>query len=64
MPAYVIEFIEGDEVTASITVAASTPIRAASKAAGREVDYKVDRRKLLRVLQPGREAYEFGYVDA
>jgi len=64
MPAYVVDFMDGDEVTSTITIAASTPIRAASKAAGRQVDLEVNRRKWLRVISPGRHAFEFGYVDS
>lgn len=64
MPAYLVEFMRGEDVVSVRTVTAHTPLRAASFATEREIDLKVvDRSEWLRVTTPGRPPFEYGYAD-
>lgn len=55
--------MEGEAVVSSVILEASTPFAAASKGAGREVTFKVDRAAWLRVTSTGRPSLEFGYAN-
>ena len=61
---YLVEFMQGDEVTGTRKVSAGTPFMAAVAATGREVTFKVDRSDWIRVTPPGKPPFEFGYVTA
>lgn len=60
---YLVELMEGEAVVSSVILEASTPFAAASKGAGREVTFKVDRAAWLRVTSTGRPSLEFGYAN-
>lgn len=63
MPEYRVEEMRGERAVSRKLVLAPTPFAAATMATNREVTLDVDRKAWLRVTQPGRPPFEYGYLD-
>lgn len=63
MSAYLVEFMEQNRVVRSVTVAATTPFRAAEKASGKKVTFDVYGTNWLQVTPSGLAPSKFGFVE-